>query len=145
MGYARKQNSISTVDILQAYGGLDYSVSGLYYIYSSYDESDFGELLADLSYGGVDFGFGYTIVAQNDTQDGDLYYYVGKSFELTSDLGGGVTFGQYAGDAAGEYEGHSFIQFDVTKGDFTLSAIKSNDEGGYTDELQFVASWGTTF
>lgn len=133
-----------------SYGGLDYSVSGIYYVYSRYTadyygESNFGELLVDLSYSGIDFGLGYTFIADSESQEGDLYYYVGKSFELTSDLGAGVTFGQYAGDEPGEYEGHSFVQFDVSKGDFTLSAVKSNDKGGYTDELQLLLSWGTTF
>ena len=128
-----------------SFGALDYSVTGIYYVYSQYDGSDFSELLVDLSYAGVDFGFGYTLTAETDSQEGDLYYYVGKSFELTDELGAGVTFGQYAGDEVGEYEGHSFFKIDVTKGDFTLSAAKSNDKGGYTDDLQIFASWGTTF
>ena len=119
-------------------GALDFTISGAYYSYSEYEDTDFAEVLVDLSYAGLDFGLAYTLIADFDDAEGDLYYYVGKSFELSSDVSAGVTFGMYSADEA-TYDDHAFAQLDISKGDFTLSAIKANDTV-VSDDVKFVVS-----
>ena len=72
-----------------SFGSIDYSITAAYYTYtggSSVEDSDFGEILVDLSYSGVDFGFAYTPVADTDEYEGDLFAYVGYSFDLMNDI-----------------------------------------------------------
>ncbi len=147
-------------------GSIDYSISGAYYAYeggSSVQDSNFAELLVDLSYGGFDFGFAYTPFADTKDYEDDLFYYVGKSFDLTDDISAGITLGQYVSNKtvdftnsqdvenSSSYHDARFAQVDITKGDLTLSIIKADDDSVGDDnrvtvaDLTFTVSWGTTF
>lgn len=130
-------------------GDFGYDVGYIYYNYpaSGFEDSDFGEIYANGSYAGFDFGIAYTIhseVADGSLFDtGDIYFHAGYGFELSNDYSLGLTYGYYDFDAGGDSD-YAFVQADLSKGDFTLSVSKAGDRSGDDDTKVFV-SWGTSF
>lgn len=132
-----------------ASGDFGYDVGYIYYAYpaSGYEDSDFGEVYFNGSY--MNFGFGLYYTVNSDVPDeslfdqGDMYYYASYGFDLPEEFALGLTYGYYDFDygSDGDY-GH--IQVDLSKGDFTLSISKADEEAG-DDDTKFVVSWGTTF
>ena len=92
-----------------------------------------------------------------------MFYYIGKSFDLTDDISAGITLGQYVSNKtvdftnsqdvenSSSYHDARFAQVDITKGDLTLSVIKADDDSVGDDnrvtvaDLMFTVSWGATF
>lgn len=144
-------------DYYLGYGGesgdFGYDVGYIYYNYpaSGYEDLDFGEVYFNGSYGAFSFGIAYTITSDADDDapfgTGDIYYSVGYGFDLPEDFGLGLSYGYYNFDSDDEIYGdvdYGHFQVDLSKGDFTLSLSKADDESG-DDDTKFVLSWGTTF
>ncbi|MCW8109748.1 TorF family putative porin [Alteromonas ponticola] len=143
----------SETDLYLGYGGesghFGYDVGYIYYAYldDAYDNSDFGELYFNGSYHSFSFGFAYTVNSQVDEgmlfDKGDMYYNLSYNWNLAHDYAVTVLSGYYDFDAgnSGDY-GH--VQLDLSKGDFTFTVSKADEEAG-DDEVKLVLSWSTTF
>lgn len=133
--------------------GFAYDVGYIYYAYTELDDANFGEVYFNGAFG--NFGFGVAVTVNSEVPDGagfesgDIYYSVsyggidlGNEFEL------GLSAGLYTfdsdGDDGADYD-YAHIQADISKGDFTFSISKAQNEGFADGDLKFVASWGTSF
>ncbi|GAB3013245.1 TorF family putative porin [Bowmanella dokdonensis] len=134
-------------------GAFGYDVGYIYYYYpeEEYDDSNFGEAYFNGTFG--DFGFGLAYTLNSDADDdapfgqGDLYYYASYSFALPQEYSLGLTYGYYAFDEDEAVYGdvdYGHFQLDLSKGDFTFTLSKADDESG-DDDTKFVVSWGTSF
>lgn len=142
------------VDFYLGYGGesgdFGYDVGYILYYYpaTGYEDSNFGELYFNGSYGG--FGFGVAYTATSDADDdaafgtGDLYYNVSYGFDLPNEYALSLTLGYYDFDIPTSDSNYMHYQADISKGDFTLTLSKAEEESG-SDDLNFVVSWGTSF
>lgn len=126
--------------------GFGYDVGYIYYNYSDLDDSDFGEIYFSGSVADFSFGLAYTVNSQVDDgslfDTGDIYYNIGYSFALSEEFGLGLTYGYYDFDAGSDSD-YGHLQIDLTKGDFTFSISKAEDESG-DDDVKFIASWSTS-
>ncbi len=151
------QGSATENDYYIGYGGesgdFGYDVGYIYYDYpaSGYEDSNFGEVYFNGSYAGFGFGVAYTINSEADNDapfgTGDIYYSVSYGFDLPEEFGLGLTYGYYNFDSDDAVYGdvdYGHYQVDLSKGGFTLSVSKADDESG-DDDTKFVVSWGTTF
>ncbi|MCC2617388.1 TorF family putative porin [Aestuariibacter halophilus] len=134
-------------------GDFGYDVGYVYYAYpsSGFEDSNFGEIYFNGSYAGFGFGIAYTANSQVDDDlpfgKGDLYYSVSYGFDLPEEYSLGLTYGYYNFDVDEAVVGdvdYGHFQIDLSKGDFTLSLSKADEESG-NDDTKFVVSWGTTF
>ncbi len=144
-------------DYYLGYGGeagdFGYDVGYIYYAYpaTGFEDSNFGEVYFNGSYGAFGFGVAYTINSDIDDDapfgTGDMYLSVSYGFELPEEYSLGVTYGYYNFDSDDAVYGdvdYGHFQLDLSKGDFTLSVSKADKESG-DDDTKFVVSWGTTF
>lgn len=144
-------------------GDFNYGVGYIYYHYSQAKDLDYGEITADVSWKFLSAGVAYTVhddvnSAGSKTAgyvEGDLYYYVGASYDLGQDWGVGATYGYTDFDNDGTVNGvkndisYGYWQVDVTKavgdfGEFTMSMIEADEESG-DDDRKFVVSWSKSF
>ena len=142
------------VDLYLGYGGeagdFGYDVGYIYYYYpsSGYEDSNFGELYFNGSFGAFGFGLAYTINSEADNDapfgTGDLYYNVSYGFELPNEFGLGLTYGYYDFDTPTSESDYGHFQVDLTKGDFTFTVSKADKESG-SDDTNFVVSWSASF
>lgn len=142
------------VDLYLGYGGeagdFGYDVGYIYYYYpaTGYEDSNFGELYFNGSFGAFGFGVAYTINSEADNDapfgTGDLYYNVSYGFDLPNEFGLGLTYGYYDFDTPTSESDYGHFQVDLSKGDFTFSVSKADKESG-SDDTNFVVSWGTSF
>jgi uncharacterized protein (TIGR02001 family) len=143
-------------DYYVGYGGesgdFGYDVGYIYYNYpaTGFEDSDFGELYFNGSYGDFGFGIAYTINSEVDDDaafgTGDIYMNVSYGFELPEEFSLTLTYGYYNFDtpaSAGSVD-YGHFQADISKGDFTFTVSKADEESG-NDDTQFVVSWGTSF
>jgi hypothetical protein len=72
-----------------------------------------------------------------------MYYHVSYGFELPNEFALTLTAGYYDFDAGSDGD-YSHIQADISKGDFTFSISKAQEESG-DDDMKLVVSWGTSF
>lgn len=149
------------VDFYGGFGGeagdFGYDLGGIYYYYpdSDYEDSDFFELYLNGSWKFLSAGIAYTVWGDADDDapwsDGDLYYYLGASFDLAETWSLGLTGGYYDFDtpsSAGDID-YGHFQGDLTKsmdtwGDFTLTVSKAAEESG-DDDTKFLVSWSKSF
>lgn len=148
--------------------GFGYDVGVIHYAYPDSDDANFTELALGVSYAMFSAGIHYTIDSEVDDTtagaelfiEGDLYYYVGASFEVAPTWTIGATVGYYDFEddgVAGTDLSYSHVQLDVTKsagdfGDFTFSVSKAGDEanidgatGNPDDDIKVFVSWAKTF
>ncbi|WP_448212603.1 TorF family putative porin [Colwellia sp. MEBiC06753] len=129
--------------------GFGYDVGYIYYNYpaSGFEDSDFGEVYFNGSFGGLGFGVAYTTnsqVSKGSAFDaGDIYYNVSYGFDLPKEFSLSLLYGYYTFDASSDYD-YGHFQVDVAKGDFTFSVSQADEESG-SDDTKFVVSWGTSF
>ncbi|MCW8090936.1 TorF family putative porin [Alteromonas sp. ASW11-130] len=130
-------------------GKFGYDVGYIYYAYidDDYADSDFGELYFNGSYMGFSYGVAYTVNSQVDDgmlfDTGDMYYNVSYGWELANHFSLGVLYGYYDFDAGSESD-YGHFQVDISKGDFTFSASKADEEAG-DDDVKLVLNWTTSF
>jgi uncharacterized protein (TIGR02001 family) len=138
-------------------GGVGYDVGYIYYLYTEFDDVDFGEVYANVSFSILSAGVAYTTNNQKANDDfgfeeGDLHYYLGVGGDLSDGWAAGLTYGYYDFDSDGEVgalESYGYYQADLSKsagdlGDFTLSMIKAEEESG-DDDTKLVVSWSKSF
>ncbi len=138
-------------DFYLGYGGeaegFTYDVGYIYYSYTDLDDSDFGEIYFNGGVGDFGFGVAYTVnsqVSEGSAFDtGDVYLYGSYGFALPEDYSLGLTVGYYNFDADAAMD-YAHVQADLSKGDFTFSVSKAEDDSG-DDDVKFIVSWGTTF
>jgi uncharacterized protein (TIGR02001 family) len=132
--------------------GLSYSVMFNHYAYPDYDDSDFTELLIDVSYSLLTVGLAYTVDSEFDSgeqfAEDDLYYYGALDFDLGQGLALTTTIGYYDFDNGDSY---SHYQMDLSKsfdgcGDITLSYSKvEDDDAGYDETDYLTLAWSKSF
>ena len=142
------------VDLYLGYGGeagdFGYDVGYIYYYYpsSGYEDSNFGELYFNGSFGAFGFGVAYTINSEADNDapfgTGDLYYNVSYGFDLPNEFGLGLTYGYYDFDTPTSESDYGHFQVDLSKGDFTFTVSKADQESG-SDDTNFAVSWSASF
>ena len=134
-------------------GDFGYDLGAAYYAYpkaqAGFDELDFSELYANLSYRFITVGAYYTVDKEDRSADkNDLYLYVSAGVDLSDGWSLLGTLGHYDYDAAGNYQ---HAQLDLSKsvadlGDFTLSISKLDNNGTTNEEDPLVfASWVKSF
>jgi len=140
--------------------GLGYDVGVIYYWYPGGDDINFTEIQGSLSYGPVTGGVNYIVDSDvNDTStsnetfiDGDIYYYIGASFDVTETWTIGGTVGYFDFDDDGKNgvdTSYAHYQLDIGKsvgefGDFTFTVSSADGESGDSSPKVFV-SWAKTF
>jgi uncharacterized protein (TIGR02001 family) len=139
-------------DFYLGFGGetdtFTYDVGYIYYAYTELDDSDFGEIYANLGFGNFGVGVAYTVNSQVDDgslfDSGDIYYSASYGgIALGSDFELALTAGLYTFDADSDAD-YAHFQADISKGDFTFSISKAQEESG-DDDIKFIASWSTSF
>lgn len=158
-------------DLYGGYGGevgdLGYDLGVIYYAYPDSDDANFTELALGLSFKFLSAGINYTV--QSDVDDtsadaeafieGDLYYYVGASFEVapTWTVGGTVGYYDFEDDGVADTDlSYTHYQLDITKsagdfGDFTFSLSGADEEanvdsdGNPDDDMKVFVSWSKSF
>lgn len=141
----------SETDFYLGFGGesgdFGYDVGYILYHYADLDDGDFGEVYLNGTYADFSFGVAYTVNSQVDDgslfDTGDIYYSVGYGFEVAKEYSVGLTYGYYDFDAGSDSD-YGHLQLDVSKGDFTFSVSRADEDSG-DDDTKFVVSWGTTF
>lgn len=149
-----------------AFGEIGYDVNVTAITYPQYEDSDFTELGASVSYSMFTLGLNTTIASDVEDVDGsaeefiegDLYTYVSAAFPLDNDYTIGATIGNYAYDDDGEGGtelDYVNYQLSVTKsagdfGDVTLAYDATDrDDNDATDYLEdaglFSISWSKSF
>ncbi|MEN8178524.1 MAG: TorF family putative porin [Pseudomonadota bacterium] len=125
-------------------GDFGYDAGLIYYTYDGDADANFLELALSGSWKFLNAGFNYTLSADNDDAEGDLYYFAGLSFDLPQDFAIGGTIGSYDYDAGGDY---THFQIDLTKsaGDFGDVSLSLTDTDLDNDDPIFFVSWGKSF
>ena len=114
------------LDIYGAYGGkvgsMDYSVGFTHYAYPAHasDNIDFTEVNGSLGYGPVTFSLASTVAADDSTAEGDLYYSLGVSQEVTPGITVSALIGQVTDDSNSASD-YTHGQISLGKGDFTAA------------------------
>lgn len=136
------------------FSGFGYDAGILYYTYDKDVDADFAELALSGSWQFLSFGLNYTFSADSDTQEGDIYYFIGGSFDLPQDYSVGLTVGKYNFDDS-SLEDYTHYQVDLTKsagdfGDVTLSLSDTNisdtdPAAGGDSDPRFFVSWSKSF
>lgn len=135
--------------------GFGYDVGYIYYVYPAdgFEDSNFGEIYFNGSFGGFGFGVAYTINSDVDNDapfgTGDIYYSASYGFDLPEEFGLGLTVGYYDFDTKDSADmtydvDYMHYQVDLTKGDFTFTISKAEEASGSND-TKFAVSWGTSF
>jgi uncharacterized protein (TIGR02001 family) len=137
--------------------GLGYDVGLIYYTYDSDADSNFLELGLSGSWQMLSFGLNYTLSSDvEDTSaaeafiDGDMYYYVGASFDLPQDYSVGLTVGQYAfeddGVGGADFD-YTNYQIDLSKsaGDYGDVSLSVSDTDIDNDDMKFFVTWSKGF
>lgn len=107
-------------------GSLDYGLGITHYAYPIHDNSDldFTEFYGNLGFGPATFGVAYTFNADDDDQEGNIYYSLGASTDIKEGLSLGGTVGRYDFDTGnGDY---THYQVNLSKGDFTFAVDDNN-------------------
>ncbi len=131
------------LDLYGAYGGklgnTDYSVGFINYRYplAPGAGADFTEITGGLGFGPVSFDAAYTVAADNDASEGDLYLALSGSTDIKEGVSLGGTIGNYDFDAGGDY---THYQINLSKGDFTF-AIDDNDQDGVAGDPRVSVAW----
>lgn len=128
-------------------GDFGYDAGFIYYGYDDDADANFLELAASGSWKLLSAGVNYTLSADNDDSEGDLYYYAGLNLDLPEDFSLGATIGTYDYDVGDDY---SHLQIDLTKsagdfGDVTLSLSDTDKDVGADEDIRFFVSWGKSF
>jgi uncharacterized protein (TIGR02001 family) len=122
--------------------GLGYDVGVISYQYPSHNpNAHFEEVYAKGSYGPVEAGLAYTFNAKNNASEGDIYYHLGASTELSNGVSLGGTVGRYDFDA-GSSGDYTHYQLSASKSDFTFAIDDTNISG--SDPIVSV-SWSKSF
>lgn len=149
-------DSGTETDLYLGFGGeagdFGYDVGYIYYMYTEYDDIDFGEIYFNGSFSLLSFGLALTTNNEDLNDDfgfesGDMFYYIGVGGDIAEDMSLSATYGYYDFDSDGEdgaLESYGYLQLDLTKGDFTLSIIEAEEESG-DDDTKLVVSWGASF
>ncbi|MGB3725081.1 MAG: TorF family putative porin [Glaciecola sp.] len=147
----------SETDFYLGFGGetdsFAYDVGYIYYAYTELDDSNFGEVYFNGSVGNFGFGLAYTINSDLPSgagfETGDIFYSLSYGgIDLGSEFELGLSAGLYTFDSDGvdgaDYD-YSYVQADISKGDFTFSVSKAQESDFADEDIKFVASWSTSF
>ena len=129
--------------------GIGYDLGFIHYAYPDATDLDFTEIAGSLTVGAITAGMAHTFSADTDSQEGDNYYSLSATTEISKGLSLTGTVGYFDFDAGTSYK---FGQIDLTqslgdKGDLTVSLVKANDDGYgvYTEDATLLASWTMSF
>ncbi len=138
-------------------GDFGYDAGLIYYTYDQDDDANFLELALSGSWQFLSAGLNYTVssdveetAAAETFIEGDLYYYVGASFDLPQDFSVGLTLGSYSWEddgVGGADLDYTHYQADLSKsaGDFGDVTLSLSDTDIDNDDMKFFVSWSKTF
>ena len=127
-------------------GALAYDVGYIQYMYPDKDEDgDFGEVYVTLGTGPVSVSYYYEVDNDNGAVDsGDnTYLSLDYSTDLTEDWGLSLHYGIYDIDANAD-EGVD-MSLTLSKGDFSISFVETDDLADPDDDTRAVISYGISF
>ncbi|REL27341.1 hypothetical protein DXX93_12720 [Thalassotalea euphylliae] len=130
-------------------GAVSYDIGYALFAYptTGFEDSNFGEAYFNGSYADFNFGLAYTVYSQVEKgqpfDSGDLYYSIGYNLSLPEEFNLGLTYGYYTFDADSDLD-YGHFQADISKGEFTLTISKADEEAGDDDTI-FAVSWVKTF
>ena len=124
-------------------GGISYDVGYIYYMYPSYDHADFSEVYFSLGFMGASATYYYLVDSDFGQDEGDANY-LSLDYEFPSI--GDYTFALHYGlyDIDGQEDDQIDYSLSVSKGDFTLSLLDTDDIAGEED-MDVVLSYGISF
>lgn len=122
-----------------------YAIGVIHYLYTQAEGADFTEIHGDVELGLFSAGLYYTISADNESAEDNLYAYVGLSVDLEQDWNLAFTVGHNEPDEGDDYQ---HVQIDLNKilgdyGDFTLTLSQNNID--QDDDPIFAVSWAKSF
>ena len=124
-------------------GSLSYDVGYIMYTYDV-DDLNFEEAYVTIGSGGVSLSYYYLVDADVDVDAGDATY-ISLDYETeVGDLGLALHYGAYDAEDAGLTDSTD-ISVTLSKGDFSLSYVTTDDLTGLDDEDRMVVSWGVSF
>lgn len=140
-------------------GGLSYDIGALYYWYMDDSNASVLEPYLGLSYGGVDFGMKYMAEDATWSNQGDMFFTLGTSFDLGSGFGLGVVASYATYEDSGDFipatvESGAFRSLDITlsKGIAELPAeffatyiVGGKDRNGVDQEDKMVFGFSYSF
>lgn len=140
-------------------GGLSYDIGALYYWYMDDSDASVLEPYVGLSYGGIDFGMKYMAEDATWSNQGDMFFTLGTSFDLGSGFGLGVVASYATYEDSGDYipataESGAFRSLDITlsKGIAELPAeffatyiVGGKDRNGTDQEDKMVFGFSYSF
>ena len=124
-------------------GSISYDVGYIMYTYDA-DGIDFDEFYATLSSGAFSVSY-YTLVSDDGDADAGDATYLSLDYETeVGEMGLALHYGAY--DAADwGLQDSTDMSATLSKGDFSLSYVMTDDLTGDDDENRMVVSWGTSF
>ena len=124
-------------------GSLSYDVGYIMYTYDA-DDLNFDEAYVTIGSGGISLSYYYLVDADADVDAGDATY-ISLDYETeVGDLGLALHYGAYDAEDVGLTDSTD-ISVTLSKGDFSLSYVTTEDMTGDDDEDRMVVSWGTSF
>jgi uncharacterized protein (TIGR02001 family) len=140
-------------------GGLSYDIGALYYWYMDDSNASVLEPYLGLSYGGIDFGMKYMAEDATWSNQGDMFFTLGTSFDLGSGFGLGVVASYATYEDSGDFipataESGAFRSLDITlsKGIaelpaefFTTYIVGGKDRNGVDQEDKMVFGFSYSF
>ena len=123
-------------------GSLSYELGYIGYTYDA-DDLDFSDIYVSVGSGPFSLTY-YHLLDGGDTgvDDGEANY-VSVDYETElSEMGLTLHYGSWMGDATDD---QTDISATLSKGDFSISYITTEDHTGVDDENRMVVSWGVSF
>jgi uncharacterized protein (TIGR02001 family) len=110
--------------------GVGYDAGVIFYTYPTSQDGNFTEIAVSASMGMVTVGLASVVAADNDTLEGDLYYYISAGVDVMDGMTLSGTIGSTDPDAAGD--GYTHVNLSLGKGmgdlgDFSLNLDTIDD------------------
>lgn len=124
-------------------GSISYDVGYIMYTYDA-DDINFDEVYITVGTGGVSLSY-YSLLGDDGDADAGDATYLSLDYETeVGELGLALHYGAYDAEDWGLADSTD-MSITVSKGDFSLAYVTTDDLTGDDDEDRMVVSWGTSF
>ena len=124
-------------------GSISYDVGYIMYTYDA-DDINFDEVYVTVGTGGVSLSY-YTLVGDDGDADAGDATYISVDYETEiGELGLALHYGAYDAEDWG-LQDSTDMSITLSKGDFSLAYVTTDDLTGDDDENRMVVSWGASF
>lgn len=124
-------------------GSISYDVGYIMYTYDA-DDVNFEEVYGTVSMGSISLSY-YSLLGDDGDADAGDATYLSLDYETeVGELGVALHYGAYDAEDWGLADSTD-MSVTVSKGDFSLAYVTTEDLTGNDDEDRMVVSWGTSF